>query len=77
MLSHRIKIIKKKKSTLLAKIKFVPVNKISSNFSNTHRQKGVWFTILSAFGVGPLSPVSSNETEEGRAKNRRVEIVKE
>ncbi len=26
-------------------------------------------------GVGPASPLSSNSTEEGRSKNRRVEIV--
>lgn len=33
-------------------------------------------TRLSANGVGPLSPVASNDTEAGRARNRRVELVK-
>ncbi len=32
---------------------------------------------LKAQGVGPLSPVVSNNTEEGRAKNRRVELVEQ
>jgi len=34
-------------------------------------------TRLSAQGDGPTAPVASNDTEEGRAKNRRVELVKQ
>ncbi len=38
---------------------------------------GVAVSRLKADGVGPLAPVVSNRTEEGRAKNRRVELVKQ
>ena len=31
--------------------------------------------LLSATGYGPYQPMASNETEEGRAKNRRIEIL--
>ena len=42
--------------------------------STTHR---VPADRLQAFGSGPLAPVASNKTEEGRAKNRRVELVEQ
>jgi outer membrane protein OmpA-like peptidoglycan-associated protein len=37
---------------------------------------GVSADRLAPRGVGPLAPVASNDTEAGRALNRRVEIVK-
>jgi OOP family OmpA-OmpF porin len=37
---------------------------------------GVEAKRLRGAGVGMLAPAASNDTEEGRAKNRRVEIVK-
>lgn len=37
---------------------------------------GVPSTRISSFGCGPYSPVASNDTEDGKAKNRRVELVK-
>lgn len=38
---------------------------------------GVSAARLSGQGAGPLAPVASNKTEEGRAKNRRVELVEQ
>jgi len=40
-------------------------------------QHGIAASRLKGHGVGPLAPVASNDTDEGRAKNRRVELVKE
>jgi OOP family OmpA-OmpF porin len=39
--------------------------------------RGVAASRLKPAGVGPYSPIASNDTDEGRAKNRRVELVKE
>lgn len=37
---------------------------------------GVAASRLDSFGCGMYAPVTSNDSEEGRAKNRRVELVK-
>ncbi len=39
--------------------------------------RGVTASRLKSAGVGPYSPVASNDTDEGKAKNRRVEFVKQ
>jgi outer membrane protein OmpA-like peptidoglycan-associated protein len=38
---------------------------------------GIAASRLSATGVGPYAPVASNRTEDGRARNRRVELVEQ
>jgi outer membrane protein OmpA-like peptidoglycan-associated protein len=38
---------------------------------------GIAAARLAARGVGPLAPVASNDSDEGRARNRRVELVKQ
>jgi OOP family OmpA-OmpF porin len=40
-------------------------------------QHGIAASRLLARGAGPLAPVTINDSEEGRAKNRRVELVKQ
>ena len=41
------------------------------------REHGIAASRLRAFGNGPFAPVATNDTEEGRARNRRVELVKQ
>lgn len=38
---------------------------------------GISASRLSGYGVGPLSPVATNSNDDGKAKNRRVELVKQ
>jgi len=64
------------------------VGQLASNMDLSHRRAdavvkvltekyGVAAARLDAQGVGPLAPVASNDSEDGRAKNRRVELVKQ
>ena len=39
------------------------------------RNNGISAARLTPFGAGPAAPVASNREEDGRAKNRRVELV--
>lgn len=41
------------------------------------KSHGIEAARIKAYGDGPYAPVASNDAEEGRAKNRRVELVKQ
>jgi len=49
-------------------------NAVVNALSGKH---GIAAVRLKPYGVASLSPVASNDTEDGRAKNRRVELVKQ
>lgn len=41
------------------------------------RTHGIAAARLRSFGAGPFAPVASNDSDDGRSKNRRVELVKQ
>jgi chemotaxis protein MotB len=45
------------------------------NVTRYLQQQGIDPALLAAVGYGEYKPVAPNDTEEGRAKNRRIEIV--
>ena len=48
----------------------------AKSVANAVAQKGITAARLNAVGWGQEKPIADNRSEEGRAKNRRVEIVK-
>ena len=55
-------------NTLLSEGRAIRVSQALQNFGDFEAR-------VTPIGVGPVSPVATNETDEGRTKNRRVEIV--
>ncbi|MCC6395550.1 MAG: OmpA family protein, partial [Bacteroidetes bacterium] len=41
------------------------------------RTHGIAANRMKSFGNGPYAPVATNDSEDGRARNRRVELVKQ
>jgi flagellar motor protein MotB len=48
---------------------------LACRLSNARRHRGVKADLVSAHAFGETDPVASNDTPEGRAKNRRVDIT--
>ncbi|WP_417873829.1 DUF4892 domain-containing protein [Xanthomarina gelatinilytica] len=55
-------------NTLLSEGRAIRVSQALQNFGDFENR-------VTPIGVGPVAPVASNETQDGRMKNRRVEIV--
>ncbi|HEX9023817.1 MAG TPA: OmpA family protein, partial [Geobacteraceae bacterium] len=45
------------------------------NVTRYLQQQGIDPALLSAVAYGEYRPVAGNDTEEGKAKNRRIEII--
>jgi chemotaxis protein MotB len=45
------------------------------NVARFLQQQGIDPALVAAVGYGEFKPVASNDTEEGKAKNRRIEII--
>ena len=56
------------------KLSMARAQSVVQALTGTH---GIAASRLNAFGCGQYAPVTSNDTDEGRAKNRRVELVKQ
>ncbi len=54
---------------------FLSVSRAANAVDFLHTQAGMEPTRLSATGFGEFKPLASNETVEGRNRNRRVEII--
>jgi OOP family OmpA-OmpF porin len=52
-------------------------NRAQSVMQALIKDHGIDAARLKAYGCGPYAPVATNDTEEGRTKNRRVELVKQ